>query len=243
MAGLVGACIVYAFFYKAPEQADIQGECSKNEKDEATMWSVLKDFKFLLILTSKLLWWLAVFCALSFTADRAVQRGVTGLAGSTVLLSIIGITNCVGRLVIGPIIDEYKSKILLFSSFSMIILAASVFVSEFLTTFAAHAVYAGFVGFSMGAQVTSSIVVLKVVFGRVTERMGVFLFIIGASGVVANFFVGQFIDTTGSYTPGFLAAGSLAFLGACLPLTLQIFWTPVDKLEKKKSSDVMCESA
>ena len=115
------------------------------------MWSVLKDFKFLLILTSEFLWWLAVFSALSFTADRAVQRGVTDLAGSTVLLSIMGITNCVGRLVMGPIIDKYKGKILIFSSFAMIILAVSVLVSEFLTTFAAQAVYTGFLGFSMGA--------------------------------------------------------------------------------------------
>ena len=105
----------------------------------------------MLILTSEFLWWLAVFCALSFTADRALQRGVTDLAGSTVLLSIMGITNCVGRLVMGPIIDKYKSKILFFYFAAEFTLASSVIVSEFLMTFAGHAVYAGFVGFSMGA--------------------------------------------------------------------------------------------
>lgn len=243
MTGLVGACIVFAFFYKTPEQAEMNEPCSKNKEDKATMWAALKDFQFLLILTSQFLWWLAVFCALSFTADRAVQRGITDLAGSTVLLSIMGITNCIGRLVWGPIIDKYKSKILLFSFSTMSILAASVIVSEFLTTFAGQAVYAGLVGLSMGAQVTSSVVILQVVFGRVTERLGIYVLNIGASGVIANFLVGQTFDTTGSYSHGFLAAGSLAFLGACLPLLIQIFWTPVNKLKEKKSSDMaMCDN-
>ena len=244
MTALVGSCIVFAFFYKTPEQAEEKEACSKNQKEEATMWSVLKDFKFLLILTSQFLWYLAVFCALSFTTDRALKRGLTDLAGSTILLSIMGFTNLIGRLVWGPIIDKYKSKILLFSFSAMTTLAASVFVSEFLTTFAALAVYAGLVGFSLGAQVTSSVVILQVVFGRVTERLGIYLFIIGASGVVANFLVGQTFDTTGSYTYGFLASGSLSFLGACLPLIIQIFWTPMEQLEEKKGSDmVTCENA
>ena len=218
IAGLVGLCIFFAFFYTQPEEA---GETEA--EDEATLWSVLNDCKFLLILTSELLWWLAVICALSFTTDRAVHRGVTDSTGSTALLSIMGITSCIGRLVMGPIVDKYKSNILLFASFVMIILAASVFISEFLTTWTSQAVYAGLVGLTMGAKVTSEPVMIQVVFGRRTERLSIMNLIAGASGVLGNLLVGQTFDRTGSYTPGFLATGSLALVGACLPLI--IFWT------------------
>ena len=235
IAGLVGFCILFAFFYTKPEQA---GETEA--EDEATLCSVLNDPKFLLILTSELLWWLAVICALSFTTDRAVHRGVTDSTGSTALLSIMGITSCIGRLVMGPIVDKYKSKILLFASYVMIILAASVFVSEFLTTWTTQAVYAGLVGLSMGAKVTSEPVMIQVVFGRRTERLSIMNFIAGASGVLGNLLVGQTFDRTGSYTPGFLAAGSLGLVGACLPLI--IFWTsPTSPHQREHEGPEMIE--
>ena len=243
MTALVGSCIGCAIFYKTPGHSASDGADTSNEDDQPTMWSVLKDAKFLLILTSQFLWWLGVFCALSFTADRAVQRGITDQRGSTVLLSIMGITNCVGRLIWGPIIDKYKSKILLFSFSTMATLAGSVLASEFLTSFAGQAVYSGLVGLSMGAQVTSSVVILQVVFGRVTERLGIYVLNIGASGILANFIVGHTFDSLNSYSPGFLIAGLLALLGAFLPLIIQILWTPRAKNNSGKNTEIeMCDN-
>ena len=59
----------------------------------------------LLLLVSHFLFNIGIFTAFSFTSDRAVQRGLD-LASSSLLLSLMGVSNCAGRVLFGLLLDR-----------------------------------------------------------------------------------------------------------------------------------------
>ena len=58
-----------------------------------------------LLLLSHFLFNTGIFTAFSFTTDRAVQRGLNG-GSSSLLLSLMGVSNCVGRVSFGFLLDR-----------------------------------------------------------------------------------------------------------------------------------------
>ena len=58
-----------------------------------------------LLLVSHFLFNIGIFTAFSFTTDRAVQRGLNS-GSSSLLLSLMGISNCVGRVIFGLLLDR-----------------------------------------------------------------------------------------------------------------------------------------
>ena len=58
-----------------------------------------------LLLVSHFLFNVGIFTAFSFTTDRAVQRGLNG-GSSSLLLSLMGVSNCVGRVIFGLLLDR-----------------------------------------------------------------------------------------------------------------------------------------
>ena len=58
-----------------------------------------------LLLASHFLFNIGIFTAFSFTTDRAVQRGLNG-GSSSLLLSLMGVSNCVGRVLFGLLLDR-----------------------------------------------------------------------------------------------------------------------------------------
>ena len=59
----------------------------------------------LILLASHFLFNIGIFTAFSFTTDRAILRGLNG-GSSSLLLSLMGISNCVGRVIFGLILDR-----------------------------------------------------------------------------------------------------------------------------------------
>ena len=62
-------------------------------------------YSLLLLLVSHFLFNIGIFTAFSFTSDRAVQRGLD-LASSSLLLSLMGVSNCAGRVLFGLLLDR-----------------------------------------------------------------------------------------------------------------------------------------
>ena len=73
--------------------------------------SVLSSPPMLLLLLSHFLNNLGVFSFYSFSTDRAIQFGGLSKAESSLLLSIVGVSSCLGRVVIGQLLDRWKQYI------------------------------------------------------------------------------------------------------------------------------------
>ena len=68
-------------------------------------------FSLQLLLVSHFLFNTGIFTAFSFTTDRAVQRGLNG-GSSSLLLSLMGVSNCIGRGIFGFILDRALHNII-----------------------------------------------------------------------------------------------------------------------------------
>ena len=68
--------------------------------------SVLSSPPMLLLLLSHFLLHLGIFSYFSFSTDRAIQFGGLSKGESSLLLSIIGVSNCLGRIVFGQMLDR-----------------------------------------------------------------------------------------------------------------------------------------
>ena len=74
--------------------------------------SVLSSPPMLLLLLSHFLNNLGIFSFYSFSTDRAIQFGGLSKAESSLLLSIVGVSSCLGRVVIGQLLDRWKQHFL-----------------------------------------------------------------------------------------------------------------------------------
>ena len=68
--------------------------------------SVLSSPAMLLLLLSHFLIHLGIFSYFSFSTDRAIQFGGLSKGESSLLLSIIGVSNCLGRVLFGQLLDR-----------------------------------------------------------------------------------------------------------------------------------------
>ena len=68
--------------------------------------SVLSSPAMLLLLLSHFLLHLGIFAYFSFSTDRAIQFGGLSKGESSLLLSIIGVSNCLGRVLFGQMLDR-----------------------------------------------------------------------------------------------------------------------------------------
>ena len=88
-------------------------DCAAEETDEAKkklLWnlyiSILSSPSMLLLLLSHFLLNLGISSFFSFSPDKAIQFGGLSKGESSLLLSIIGVSNCIGRIVFGRLLDK-----------------------------------------------------------------------------------------------------------------------------------------
>ena len=123
-------------------------------KEDAGCWAKLKRMRIffilqsptmILLLISHFLMHLGIFAAFSFTADRAISFGITP-HHTSLLLSGMGISNCVGRIAFGKLLDLFRTRIFALTTAILIINALSVLLSDFFPTFIGQAVYCAIFG-------------------------------------------------------------------------------------------------
>lgn len=155
------------------------------------------------------------------------------------LLSTIGIANTIGRIVLGYISDKkwvnrlwvynccictagickYKHPNNISFNFDRKNINSDLFstataVSAFCVDFYSLAIYAGVYGFTIGAYVGLTSVILVDLLGldKLTSAFGLLLLFQGLAGFVGPPIVGFLYDQTLSYAPGFFFAGTMIAL-------------------------------
>ena len=162
--------------------------------------SIFRQPEMVVLLISHFLMHIAIFAAFAFTADRATLELDIDRHRTSLLLSIMGISNCVGRIVFGKMLDAFRTRAFCLTTVVLVVNAAIVTVSVWTTTFLGQAVYAGVFGATFGAYISSLVVILKLINkDKITDSLGVCLMVFALASLVGPAIVGQIFDAQGSY--------------------------------------------
>jgi len=178
--------------------------------------SVLSSPPMLLLLLSHFLLHLGIFSYFSFSTDRVIQSGGLSKGESSLLLSIIGVSNCLGRIIFGQLLDRFRPWTLQLTSIVVLTNALAVLSGDLIASMVGHGVHSAVFGFTFGAYVCSIVPVIKVISKEVTVSLGLCLFTFSIASLVGPLAVGGVYDAYGSYSPGFLGVGTLGVLGALI---------------------------
>ena len=165
--------------------------------------------------------------------DRAELKFGISAEHTSVLLSVMGACNFVGKIVFGAILDKFRPQALHLTAAVLLLNSVSVLLAEFWTSFSGQIVAAVMFGVSIGSYDTSIIVVFKMLVEDITLPLGVSMFVFAVASLLGPTSVGHLYDVTGSYTPGFLMVGGLSLLGMSLiPVVICILTRRKGKAEK-----------
>jgi len=195
--------------------------CSQETRDtfsEMMDFSLVKDPVFLIFTMSNFLTSIGFNIPYVYLAAQAEVLGISSTRASY-LLSIIGIANTVGRIILGYFSDKsYVNRLLVYNlclTICGVACALSVFCFDFFTLGAYSSVY----GFTIGAYVGLTSVILVDLLGldKLTNAFGILLLFQGIASLVGPPLAGFLYDVTGKYEPGFLlAGGTIGFSGVIL---------------------------
>ncbi|XP_058127754.1 monocarboxylate transporter 12 [Anopheles coustani] len=195
--------------------------CSKETCDtfrEMMNFSILKDPIFIVFTVSNFLTSVGFNVPYVYLAAQAQVLGID-TKNASYLLGIIGIANTVGRIVLGYVSDKTWVNRLWVYNWSLAICGIATGLSVFCRDFYWLAVYSAVFGFTIGAYVGLTSVILVDLLGleKLTNAFGLLLLFQGIASFVGPPIAGWLYDYTLSYGPGFIMAGTtIAISGAML---------------------------
>ncbi|XP_045114270.1 uncharacterized protein LOC123506341 isoform X2 [Portunus trituberculatus] len=155
-----------------------------------------------------------------YLTDYAQGVGISA-DDSANLISVIGILNCLGMVVMGYVGDRSWSSPVLIYNISMVVCGLSVLVMPFITNYWLLALASAVFGLFISANyaLTSVIVVELVSLEAFSKAYGLLLLIQGLANLIGPPLVGFIADTTGSYVMPFVVSGLfIVFCGLILNL-------------------------
>ncbi|ENN77329.1 hypothetical protein YQE_06155, partial [Dendroctonus ponderosae] len=211
--------------------------CSLETKDtlhEMLDFSLFKDPTFILFSTSNLLTSIGFSIPYVYIVPKAKELGID-IKTAGMLISIIGAANTVGRIVLGYISDKPWINRLQVYNWCLTICGAATFISAFCFAFYSLAIYSAVFGFTIGAYVGLTSVILVDLLGleRLTNAFGLLLLFQGIASLVGPPIAGSLFDLTKSYDPGFCLAGcTIALSGIIL-----FFIPPLQRWQLSKTAN------
>ena len=148
--------------------------------------------------------------------DRAELKFGISAEHTSVLLSVMGACNFVGKIIFGVMLDRFRPHALHLTAAVLLLNSVSIFMAEFWTSFHGQIVAAVMFGISIGSYDTSIIVVFKALVEDITLPLGASMFVFAVASLLGPTSVGHLYDVTSSYTPGFLLVGGLSLVGMSL---------------------------
>ncbi|XP_075992589.1 monocarboxylate transporter 1 [Anticarsia gemmatalis] len=188
----------------------------KSALSEMLDFSLLVDPIFILFALSNFLTSIGFYIPYVYTVPMSEQLGIEN---PPYLISIIGGSNLVGRIVLGYISDKPWVNRLLAYNVCLTIAGISTALSMACWEFWGLAMYATSFGFTIGAYVGLTSVVLVDLLGleKLTNAFGLLLLFQGIASLIGPPFAGWLYDTYKSYAPGFyVAGGTIALSGVIL---------------------------
>lgn len=181
---------------------------TKDTVMEMLDFSLLKDPIFILFTLSNFCTSIGFNVPYVFLVSRAELLGIT-TKNASYLLSTIGIANTVGRIVLGYIADKPWVNRLWVYNVCLTTCGVATALSAFCMDFPSLVVYASVFGFTIGAYVGLTSVILVDLLGldKLTNAFGLLLLFQGIASLVGPPAAGWLYDAFMSYDPGFYLAG------------------------------------
>lgn len=190
-----------------------QGRAFKQMLD----FSLFRDPIFLMYAVSNFLTSIGFNVPYVYTVDRAIQWGMEAESASF-LLSVIGIANTGGRIILGWLSDQgWVNRLYMYNS-CLVLCGISMGFSVFCNTYTTQAIYCAVFGVTSGAYVGLTSVVLVDLLGldKLTNAFGLLLLFQGLASVIGPPIIGALFDLMGDYDAGFYFSGVMIFLSGAM---------------------------
>ncbi|KAK7869035.1 hypothetical protein R5R35_002983 [Gryllus longicercus] len=212
---------------RLPTKADVEQE-RKNQcmlcpeavqRILATMldMSLLRSPTFLLLSLSGFITMMGFYIPFMFITDRAEKYGLDkNLA--VFLVSVIGITNTVGRVGCGILTSFPGVDSLLINNVALTIGGIATMFSGIDTSAGYQFFYASVFGLAMAcfASLRSIVIVDLLGLDKLTNAFGLLLLFQGIAAVIGSPLAGSFMEATGSYDASFYLSGGLILVSAII---------------------------
>ncbi|XP_052218944.1 monocarboxylate transporter 12-like isoform X2 [Dreissena polymorpha] len=196
-------------------------------------YEMFKSVKFLLFLVSLFFYGLGYYVPYVYLPDMAMRMGISEFRSSW-LLSAVGITNTVGRVVFGYISDRKSVNRLLLYNVSLIICGLFTAVAPLMGAYWSLMVYSAMFGVFSGVTISLTSVILADIVGidKLSNAFGMCNFVGGVSVFAGPPVAGRLFDISGGYLMCFIYAGiSIVLSGAILFIVLYM-----ERREPKKQN-------
>ncbi|XP_044750798.1 monocarboxylate transporter 9 [Coccinella septempunctata] len=195
-------------------------QCSAETKEtmeEMLDFSLFTDVIFILFTISNFLTSIGFNIPYVFLVSRAKSVGLTAEDGS-MLLSIIGIANTIGRIVLGYISDKPWVNRLYVYNWSLTICGIATMCCAFCNDFVTLAIYASVFGSTIGVYVGLTSVILVDLLGldKLTNAFGLLLLFQGIASLVGPPLGGALYDILLSYDYAFYLSGATIALSGTM---------------------------
>jgi len=180
-------------------------------------FSLFKDPVFMMYAASNFLTSIGFNVPYVFTVDRALFWEMDGKQAAF-LLSVIGMANTIGRIILGWLSDRKGINRLYLYNSCLIVCGISMGLSVFCNTYISQVVYCAIFGVTSGAYVGLTSVVLVDLLGldKLTNAFGLLLMFQGIASVIGPPIIGALYDSIGDYDAGFYFAGTMIFISGAM---------------------------
>ncbi|XP_076223668.1 monocarboxylate transporter 5 isoform X3 [Nomia melanderi] len=217
----------------ATDNIEIKGNCEEkiSNLQEILDISIFKDPVFVLFTFSNFCTSIGFNIPYVYILPQAEEHGINKKDASY-LLAIIGIANTVGRIVLGYISDKPWVNRLLTYNLCLTICGLSTILSTECTSFATFAIYSFIFGFTSGAYVGLTSVLLVDLLGlhRLTNTFGLLLLFQGFASLLGPPIAGCLYDALETYNPGFFTAGAMITISGLI-----LFFIPLIKKKVQRN--------
>jgi predicted MFS family arabinose efflux permease len=184
-------------------------------------FSLLRSITFLLLCLAGFLTMMGFFIPFVYLVEYAISVGIDS-SQAAMLLSFIGGTNTVGRILSGWLSDRPNINALFITNLALTVGGIATVIMPFVTQYEILAICSATFGMSIAcfASLRSIIVVELMGLEKLTNSYGLLLLFQGIASILGSPLAGLCFDKTGTYQASFCIAGILiTFSGLmCLPL-------------------------
>ncbi|XP_063913750.1 monocarboxylate transporter 9 isoform X1 [Zophobas morio] len=216
--------------------------CSQETKDtlkEMLDVSLFNDWIFIIFTLSNFLTSVGFNVPYVYIVPKAKSLDLSAEEAS-MLLSIIGIANTVGRIILGYISDKPWVNRLTVYNWCLTLCGVATTLSAFCPTFYSLALYASVFGFTIGAYVGLTSVILVDLLGleKLTNAFGLLLLFQGVASLIGPPIAGALYDITLSYNPGFFLAGITISLSGVILFLIPLIYRHRERHRPKNPTNI-----
>ncbi|CAH0720124.1 unnamed protein product, partial [Brenthis ino] len=178
--------------------------------------SLLRDPAFMLIGVSNVFGMAGLYVPFVYIVDAAHLAGVEQSQASF-LLSIIGITNTIGRIACGWVADFPWMDSLLLNNVCLVIATIAVALTPFCSSYASFVAVAIAFGIAISGYISLTSIILVDLLGldKLTNAFGLLILFRGAAAIIGSPLAGAVYDATKNYDASFYMAAAF-FLASTL---------------------------